>query len=215
MSEINLKAQKRTELKKSISKSLRRKGIIPGIFYGRNRENIPIAINELSLKPAIYTSEFHIINLEIEGESQKFSCILKDVQFEPIKNRPIHFDLLELQTGEKITLEINVVLKGLAAGVKDGGVIQHSLHKLEIQCLPQAIPPNIELDITNLGIGDSIKVSDVKIEGVEILNDENAAIVTIVPPAVEKATEEAAAEEVKEPEVISKGKKEEEEEKES
>ncbi len=213
MSEINLKAQKRVELKKSISKSLRKKGIIPGIFYGRNRENIPIAISEHSLKPAIFTSEFHIINLEIEGENQKYSCILKDVQFEPLKNNPIHFDLFELQEGEKITLEINVVLKGLAAGVKDGGVIQHSLHKLEIQCLPQAIPPNIEIDISNLGIGDSIKVSDIKIEGVDILNEENATIVSVVPPAVEKAPEEAAEEEeVKEPEVIAKGKKEEEEE---
>ncbi|MCX7833002.1 MAG: 50S ribosomal protein L25 [Ignavibacteria bacterium] len=213
MSEINLKAQKRTELKKSISKSLRKKGFIPGIFYGRNRENIPIAISELSLKPAIFTSEFHIINLEIEGENEKYSCILKDVQFEPLKNKPIHFDLFELQAGEKISLEINVVLKGLAAGVKDGGVIQHSLHKLEIQCLPQSIPPNIEIDITNLGIGDSIKVSDVKIEGVEILNDENAAIVTIVPPAAEKAPEEETTEEeAKEPEVIAKGKKEEKEE---
>lgn len=213
MSEINLKAQKRVELKKSISKSLRKKGIIPGIFYGRNRENIPIAISEQSLKPAIFTSEFHIINLEIEGENQKYSCILKDVQFEPLKNNPIHFDLFELQEGEKITLEINVVLKGLAAGVKDGGVIQHSLHKLEIQCLPQAIPPNIEIDISNLGIGDSIKVSDIKIEGVDILNEENATIVSVVPPAVEKAPEEAAEEEeVKEPEVIAKGKKEEEEE---
>jgi len=213
MSEINLKAQKREELKKSTSKALRKKGLIPGIFYGRGKGNIPIMISEHSLKPVIFTSEFHIINLEIEGDNQKYSCILKDVQFEPLKNRPIHFDLFELHAGEKITFEINVVLKGLAVGVKDGGLLQHSLHKLEIQCLPQSIPPNIEIDITNLGIGDSIKVSDIKIEGVEILNDENAAIVSVVPPKAEKAPEaEAAEEEVKEPEVISKGKKEEEEE---
>jgi large subunit ribosomal protein L25 len=131
---------------------------------------------------------------------------------DPLKNRPIHFDLLALKEGEKLTLDVNVVLKGSAAGVKDGGILQQSIHKLQIECLPQNIPSHIELDITNLLIGDSIRVSDINLEGVTILHDDTASIVTVVPPQAEEAPAEAAAEEgAAEPEVIAKGKKEEEE----
>jgi large subunit ribosomal protein L25 len=213
MAEVTLKAEKREEFKKSLSKQMRKAGNVPGIFYGHQAGNIPIVINELALRPVIFTSESHIINLEIAGESTPYSCIMKDVQFDPIKNRPIHFDLLALREGEKLNLDINVVIKGSAVGVKDGGILQQSLHKLQIECLPQNIPSHIAVDITNLLIGDSIRVGDIKLEGVTILNDESASIVTVVPPQAEEAPAEAApAEETAEPEVIAKGKKEEEQE---
>ena len=212
MAEVTLKAEKRNKIKKSLSKQMRKEGNVPGIFYGHEAGNIPIMINELTLRPVIFTSESHIINLEIAGESTPYSCILKDVQMDPLKNRPIHFDLLALKEGEKLTLDVNVVLKGSAAGVKDGGILQQSIHKLQIECLPQNIPSHIELDITNLLIGDSIRVSDINLEGVTILHDDTASIVTVVPPQAEEAPAEAAAEEgAAEPEVIAKGKKEEEE----
>ena len=212
MAEVTLKADRRVEFKKSSSNQMRKAGNIPGIFYGHQSGNIPIVINELALRPVLFTSESHIINLEIAGEKTPYSCIMKEVQFDPIKNRPIHFDLLALREGEKLTLDINVVIKGSAAGVKDGGLLQQSLHKLQIECLPQNIPSHIEVDITNLLIGDSIRVSDITLEGVTILNDESASIVTVVPPHVEEVSvEEAPTEEAAEPEVIAKGKKEEEE----
>jgi large subunit ribosomal protein L25 len=217
MAEINLKVQKRTEFKRSISKESRKKGFIPGVFYGHDIEPTPIIASESDMRPLIYTSESRVINLSIEGEDSSRSCIIKDIQFDPIKNRPIHFDLLALTAGEKITLEVNVILKGSAIGVKDGGVLQHTLYKLEVECLPQNIPPQIEVDVTNLSIGDSVKVGDIKLEGIEILNDAGASVVSVVPPAVDKEAEEAAAaaaaaeeEKAVEPEVITKGKKEEE-----
>lgn len=220
MAEINLKVQKRTEFKKSLSKDLRNEGFIPGIFYGRGVEPTPVVAKESDMRPLIYTSESRVINLSIEGEDKGHSCIIKDIQFDPIKTRPIHFDLLALTEGEKITLEVNVILKGSAIGIKDGGVLQHTLHKLDIECIPQNIPPQIEVDVTNLSIGDSVKAGDIKLEGIEILNDANASVVSVVPPAVDKEAEEAAAaaaaaaaegeEKIAEPEVIAKGKKEEE-----
>jgi len=215
MAEIILKAERRTDFKKSTSNQLRKAGVIPGIYYSFGEEPIPIKVNELTLRPLVFTSESHIVSLQIEGENKPLSCILKDTQFEPITSRIIHFDLIGLKEGEKITIEVSVILKGSAVGVKEGGIVQHNLHKLEIECLPQNIPPHIDVDITGLNIGDSIKVSDIKIEGIEILNDENASIVSVVPPAMEEVKpEEAAAEETQaEPEVISKGKKEETEEK--
>lgn len=215
MPEITLEAKKRTEFKKSISKEIRKSGMIPGVLYGAGGENIPIVATELSLRPIIDTSESYVINVSIEGDKKSTECILKDVQFEPLNNKPIHFDLLALRRGETIQLEVNVIVKGSAIGVKEGGVLQHAMHKLEIQCLPKDIPSHIEIDVSELKIGDSIKVSSIKLENVTILNDENAAIAIVVPPTVEKEpeVEEAELEEgEEEPEVIGKGKKDEGEE---
>jgi large subunit ribosomal protein L25 len=214
MAEIILKAERRTDFKKSISNQMRKAGFIPGIYYSFGEEPISIKVNELALRPLVFTSESNIVSLQVEGENKPLSCILKDTQFEPITGRIIHFDLLGLKEGEKITIEVSLILKGSAIGVKEGGIVQHNLHKLEIECLPQNIPPHIDVDISNLAIGDSIKVSDIKVEGIEILNDENASIVSVVPPTMEEVKPEEAAttdEAPAEPEVISKGKKEEEE----
>lgn len=212
MAEITIKAKRRTELSNAATNSLRKSGFIPGIFYGAGEENISIAINELALRPVIYTSEANIINLSLEGEEKSYKCILKDAQFDPLKDKPIHFDLLALREGEKLTIDVSIVLKGSAIGVKEGGVIQHSMHKLEIECLPEDIPSHIELDISELKIGDALRVGDIKIKGVEFKADDNIVIVSVVPPAAEKEVAPAEGEEsTAEPEVINKGKKEEEE----
>ena len=211
MSELILKAEKRSGFKRSTSRQMRKAGYVPGVYYINGGENIAIKATELSLRPVVFTDESHVINLEVEGEANTFSCILKDVQFDPITSRLIHFDLLGLKAGEMINLEIPVALIGNAPGVKDGGILQHILHKLEVKCLPQNIPSHIEVEISNLTIGDAIKVSDIKIDNVEIINEANATVVSVVPPTASTATEEAApAEEgAAEPEVITKGKKEE------
>ena len=110
-----------------------------------------------------------------------------------------------------IELEIPVSLQGNAIGIKDGGQLQFVLHRLEVKCLPKDIPSHIDIEVSGLKIGDSIKVSDIKIDKVEVLNDEGAVIVSVVPPAAveveEKPAEDAAI--AAEPEVITKGKKEE------
>ena len=212
MPDISLKVKKRSKFKKSISKEYRNSGMIPGVLYGAGEKNTPIVASEISLRPIIDTSESYIINLDIEGEKKTANCILKDVQFEPLKNKPIHFDLLALKKGEAIHIEVNVLVNGTALGVKEGGVLQHVIHKLDIQCLPKDIPSHVEIDVSELQIGDSIKVSDIKLENVTILNDENSAVAIVVPPTIEKepeVEEEAEEEAEEEPEVISKGKKEE------
>ncbi len=212
MSELTLKAEKRSGFKRSTSRQMRKSGFVPGIYYINGGENIAIKAHELALRPVVFTDESHIINLEVEGEAKSYSCILKDVQFDPITSRLIHFDLLGLKAGEMINLEIPVALHGNAQGVKDGGILQHVLHKLEVKCLPQNIPSHIDIEISGLLIGDAIKVGDIKIENVEILNDENATVVSVVPPATQASETAPAAEEgaTSEPEVIAKGKKEEE-----
>ncbi|HMS34561.1 MAG TPA: 50S ribosomal protein L25 [Ignavibacteria bacterium] len=207
MSEINLKAKKREEYKESTLNQIRKKGVIPGIYYGHGVGNINIAATEIDLRPIIYTTESHIVNLSFEGDASNYSCILKDVQFHPVTDKPLHFDLIALKEGETITIEVSVQLIGNAQGIRDGGILQHILHKLDVECLPKNIPSHIDVEITNMNINDSIKVSDLKLENIKILNDENASIVSIVPPTVEKEVVTDGAEGPAEPEVISKAKK--------
>ena len=211
MSEINLKAKKREEYKESTLNQIRKKGVIPGIYYGHDVGNISIAATEIDLRPIIYTTESHIVNLSFEGDTSNYSCILKDVQFHPVTDKPLHFDLIALKEGETSTIEVSVQLIGNAQGIRDGGILQHILHKLDVECLPKNIPSHIDVEITNMNINDSIKVSDLKLENIKILNDENASIVSIVPPTVEKEVVAEAAEGPAEPEVISKAKKDDEE----
>lgn len=214
MSEISIQAKRRTISTNGTVKGLRREGKLPGIYYVKGEEPIPITVEEKALKPLVYTSKTHIIDLQIDDKETKKS-ILKDVQFDPLTDRIVHFDLLGISLDKEIEIEVPVMLEGQAKGIKDGGVIQHTMHKLLVSCLPGNIPQHIALDISNLGIGDSIHVGDLSLDNVKILNNQDVVIVALVVPraAVETTTVEAAAvEEKAEPEVISKGKTTEEEE---
>jgi large subunit ribosomal protein L25 len=219
MATMNLSAQKRDDLGNSTTKTARKKGFIPGVFYFKNSPAVAISVKDTALNPFVYTSEVRIINLQIEGVEKAQNCILKDIQFDPVSDKPIHFDLLGILENEKIKVEVPIKLVGAPIGVRDGGVVQHSLHSLEVECLPAHIPSHIDVHIEDLKIGDAFHVSDLNLENVEILFSPEATIVAVVPPAVEKAPEtaegaegaEGAAEGSAEPEVISKGKKDEEE----
>jgi len=222
MAVMTLNAQKREEIASSAVKASRKKGNIPGVYYYKGSPALPLYVKDSALRPFVYTSEVHIINLKIEGSNEQYSCILKDVQFDPVKDIPIHFDLLGISENEKIKIEIPVALVGAPVGVKDGGVVQHSMHKLQVECFPKNIPSHIDVNIESLKIGDSVRVSDLEQKDYEILDSPDATIVAVVPPAVEKVETPAEGEEgaaaaegeaPAEPEVISKGKKEEEEEK--
>lgn len=208
MREIILEAEVRTQFGKH-SRAIRRDGNIPGVFYLHGENTIPITVSEKNLKPLIYTPETHIVNLKLSNGTEK-NCILRDVQFDPITDKPIHFDLQGLRENEKITMEIPItIVGGTPIGVREGGILQQIIHRLKISCLPKHIPENIEINVENLKINNFIHVSDLKIENVTILESESTSIVGVLPPIVEKepVPEITAVEETVEPEVIGKGKK--------
>jgi len=213
MSEITIKAKRRTISTKSAVNQLRRKGEVPGIFYSKGVDPIPLSLPELSLKPLVYTSETHIVNLKID-ETEERKSILKSVQFDPVTDRITHFDLLGISLDQEIEIEVPVALEGQAKGVKEGGVVQHTMHKLTVSCLPGNIPEHITINISDLGMGDSIHVGDLKIENVKFLQNDDVIIVSVVAPRAvqEPTTSETATETPAEPEVIGKGKTTEEEE---
>ncbi len=203
MTEIVLNAELR-KTGKSVSNRLRMMGKVPGVYYAPGDEPLPIAVKESELKNLIYTTEAHIVKLKLE-DGKEFQCILKDVEFDPVTDKPIHFDLYGLKAGAKITLEVPIVLVGKSPGVEKGGIIEHLLHTVEVECSSDAIPEHIEVDVSNLDIGDSIHVRDLNVPGVKILENELAVVVAIVPPrGVEIAAEAKPAEEEAQPSAQSK-----------
>ncbi len=205
MKKTVLNAVKRKEFSKGYLHSMRREGRIPGIFYLKNVDPVAIEVPENTINPLVFTAETHVIDLVIEGmETQE--CIIKEIQFDPVTDRVIHFDLIGFVKGEKIEIDVPVRFIGSPVGVKEGGLLQELLHKLQVQCFPSNIPEHIELNIENLKLGQSIHVEDIKIEGVEILNSPDAIVVSVAAPRAAKESEDALGEGVKEPEVISKGK---------
>jgi large subunit ribosomal protein L25 len=208
MSEVVLNAELRLPVRKH-AKQVRAQGKIPGVYYAHGEGNLNIQVPQLSLDPLIYTSETHIVDLRLgDGSSKK--CILRDVQFDPVSDRPIHFDLQGLRENEKLTIEVPVVLVGgTPQGVRDGGMLQHTIHKLKVSCLPKHIPEKVEVDVGALGMNHSIHVRELNVPNVIILDNPDSTVVGVVPPTIHKEAEVVApAEEaLKEPEVVGKGKK--------
>lgn len=209
MAEITVTGSVRKEVGKK-AHTLRYQGNVPGIFYGHSKSNVPVTIPEKALKPLYKTSAASIINLKLDDGSN-YKCILKDIDFDPVTDKPIHFDLYGVNENEALTIEVPVALTGgIPSGVKEGGILQQILHKIKISCLPKDIPEHVEINVANLAINHSIHVADIKVPNATIVENAKTAIVAVVPPVVEKAPEVAATEvaaEPAEPEVIAKGKK--------
>lgn len=190
MSDIVINAQRRDTGKKA-AKAVRRNGLIPGVFYVNGKEPISIATTFLSLRSVVYTSETHVIHLKVDG-GDSFDCILKDITFDPVTDQIVHFDLQGLTAGRKITVEVPVVLAGQAIGTRDGGLVQHILHKLRVECLPKDLPEHIEADITNMRIGDSLHVGDLQLGNVKSLENADVVVVSVTAPTVAKDTTDSA-----------------------
>ena len=220
MEKVVVEAKERKTINKRSRNILRNEGRVPGVLYGSRLEPIPIEVTRAVIHPLVFTAKTHLLSLKLDGH-EEYDCIIKDVQFDPVSDEIIHFDLIGLTRDEKIQLEVPIRLLGSAVGVKEGGLLQESMHKLNVECLPKNIPQSLEIDVTELNIGDTIHVADLNFEHITIINPEDTIVVSVVLPKVEKEAEpdeegeELAEEEgAVEPEVISKGKESEEENKE-
>ncbi len=213
MAEIKLNAKSREISTKGKINELRRQGFVPGVFYIKNEDPIYFYVPESSLRPLVYTTEMHLVDLIID-EDKNYKSIVKDVQFDPITDKMIHVDLQGITVGQAIEVQVPILLTGQAIGIKEGGRLQQVIHKLDVECLPKDIPEQLEVDITNLKIGDNLLVKDLSYDNIKILTEEDAVIVTILAPKgteeEEAEAEELGAEAPAEPEVISKSKSDEE-----
>ncbi len=205
MEKVVLTAGRRAVGTKSVNTQLRLKGSVPGIFYSRQDTPVPIFVAENAINPLVFTSDTHIIALQIEGEEAK-ECIIKDIQFDPVTDKVVHFDLLGIIKGEKIEIEVPVTYKGSADGVRMGGILQEFLHKVTVECFPADLPDHIEIDVTDLKFGHSIHVRDLKYDNFTIKHPGETVLVSVTHARGEVTETTAAGEEITEPEVISKGK---------
>ncbi|HWP91657.1 MAG TPA: 50S ribosomal protein L25/general stress protein Ctc [Thermodesulfobacteriota bacterium] len=203
MAQSTLVVKKREGVGKSAARKVRKEGAVPAIVYGRETEPIPIVVNLTEFKKALSTEagENTLLELHIKDDGEEITklALLRDIQFDYLTSRPLHFDFQEVLMKEKLTVKVPVRIMGKAEGVKSGGILEEILREIEIECLPADIPNYIEVDVSNLGIGDSIHIGDLTIsENVTVLHEPDETIVTILSPTVEEVvapapTEEAAA----------------------
>ena len=200
MSRPKLLAKLRTQLGKEASRKLRQKGLVPAICYGPRMDSVPLTLDPKELMKTIHMGENVLIDLMIQDgkEAAQKVVMVRDLQIDPIKDQCIHTDLLEVVMDEEISVEIPIVLVGKPEGVKMGGVLEQITREITVECLPTDIPQSIEVDVSQLDIGDTIHIGDIGLEKGRILVDPATTLATVVPPTVEKVVieEEVVEEEV-------------------
>lgn len=212
MERLHLKAQTRKETGKGTSRRIRAQGDIPGVFYGTGLDPLPLVVNLKELDDAVLEARSlnALFDLTIDDQSP-VPVMLRDYQVDNIDRYFTHVDFQKIDLSKKIKIEVSVKLVGKASGVKEGGILEHIRRALEVICLPTAIPESIDVDVSNLDIGDTIHVQDLTLpEGVELGSISNVTIAAVVAPVEEKVEEVAVEGEVPaEPEVIGEKKAEE------
>lgn len=198
MKEINVTGQKRSDLGKKASKLLRKEGLVPCNLYGeaRDEKGLPVALSfavaASELRKVIYTPHIYVINLVIDGQSH--TAILKELQFHPVTDAVLHVDFYEINDQKPITIGIPVKLNGLAQGVRDGGRMNLSVRKISVTAKYQDIPETLDIDVTGLNIGKSIKVGDLHFDGLEIATGKEVVVCSIkaTRKSIATATDETA-----------------------
>lgn len=206
---IQLQAERRTGLGTAASKKKRRSGKIPAVLYGHGKpQALELSAVELVTVLNATHSENVLVDLEIKGESQgtKHLALIKEVQQHPVKDKVLHVDFNEIDPNQTIHAEIPVEEFGEAIGVKNGGVLDHLMRHVRVECLPANLPAVIRVDISALEIGGAIHVGELpKLEGVTYTNDPSLPVFMVHAPRVEEEPA-AAAGTAAEPEVINQKK---------
>lgn len=182
MKEINVSGKKREDLGKKASKQLRKEGYVPCNIYGAAQaDGKPVALAFAApmseLRKVVYTPHIYVINLNIDGEDH--TAILKELQFHPVTDALLHVDFYAVNDQKPITIGIPVKLVGLAQGVRDGGRMNLSVRKVSVTAPYQRIPEHLDIDVTNLKIGRSIKVGQLKFEGLEMATPKDVVVCSV------------------------------------
>lgn len=200
----NINVAVREQRGKGSSRRLRGQGIVPAVIYGKGSVEVPIQIPAKQLKEILKseTGRNTIINLQVNKASEKeaHTVMIRDIQQDPIKGMMLHADFYEISLDKKLNTEVPIVLVGEAEGTKAGGILQQNLRQIMVECLPTRIPESIEVDITNLQIGDKLTVEDLPISSeAKYITESDTMIVTVMAPRMAEEETEVSPEEAKEP----------------
>jgi large subunit ribosomal protein L25 len=201
---FDLKASERKGTGKGVARALRRQGLIPAVLYGPATASIALTISAQDLEKVYEESggENVILNLIIEnGGTQNKTAMIKEVQTSPLTSQYLHIDFYEISLEKEITVKVQVEPIGKCKGAESGGLLQLIRYELDVSCLPGDIPGKIEVDVSDLDIGDSLHVEEIDVgEKVKLVYDSNFTVVTVVAPTVEE--EEVVEEELEEAEEL-------------
>lgn len=215
MADIVIEVEQREIKGKNGSRRLRREGLIPAVLYGAKKPVVPVTVNPRDLSSILNSEagENTLLKLRLKGKGAERHAMIKDYQVDPVTGCVIHADFIRIELDHKITISVPIRIHGTAPGVKEQGGLLEVVHRhLEVECLPGDIPEHLDIDASELHIGDQVRVEGIVVGGTfQILEEPSTVVVTVLAPrAVEEvAAEEAVAEEL-EPEAAAEDKKKEE-----
>lgn len=195
---IKLDVLPREEAGSAVSRRLRAAGMIPGVLYGAGRNAHLFAVEERELRRVLTGDHgLHaILDVVFDGQKTAHHAVLKDYQLDPVRPRLLHIDLHEVRLDQLIQSQVAVDPVGESPGVKEGGVLTLVLREVNVEAMPMEVPDRLELDISNMAIGDSLRISDLAVpEGAKLLDDPEAVVLTVTPPTRVEEPEEEVEEE--------------------
>ncbi len=193
--ERKLKAQRRDGAGKGVARKIRTAGGVPGIVYGHGIEPMSVSVDARELFHTLHTEAGANVLIDLRVDGDHFLAMPREIQRDHLRGRVLHVDFLRIARDEKITVEVPIQLIGESRGVKEGGVVEHHLWEIQIECFPQDVPATIDADVADLGIGDSIKVSDLRLPAkLTVLTSVDEVIAAVVTPQVLQVEEELPAE---------------------
>ena len=197
MKSIDINGSLRAEIGKKATRELRKNNGVPCVLYGINKDENgnPVAthftVTNDGLRNLVYTPHIYVVNLNIDGKV--VNAIMKDIQFHPVKDNILHVDFLQIDEANPIVMEVPVKLEGLAEGVKAGGKLALQVRMLKVKALYNVIPEKLVIDVTNLGLGKTIKVGELNFEGLQILNAKEAVVCAVKLTRAARGAQAAAA----------------------
>ena len=193
MEQKTLQAENRTELRSAASRRLRRVGKIPAVVYG-SKEPLSITLDALEFRKQFrIISESQIIRLTVDGKDH--DVLIKDYQEDILTGALEHIDFYEIEAGKMLRTNVAVHIVGSAIGAREGGILEHQLHSLEVECVPKDIPEGFSVNVETLEVGDSLHVSDIAVpDGVKILNNLDQVVVIVAAARAEIVEEEEEVE---------------------
>jgi large subunit ribosomal protein L25 len=176
MKTFDLKGNKRTELGKKSTRELRKQELVPCVLYG-GAENIHFSVISKDFKDLVYTPNAYLVNLDVDGK--KFRAAMQNIQFNSVSDEIEHVDFLEISDTKIMNIQIPVKLTGVSEGVKQGGKLMLKMRKLRVKGIPKDFPDTLDIDISALMLGKSIKVGELSFKNLELLDPKNAVVTTV------------------------------------
>lgn len=176
MKSVAISGSLRTNVGKTDAKALRNSGMVPCVLYGGS-EQVKFAVEERAFKTLVYTPDVHIVELDLGGK--KHNAIMKELQLHPVTDKILHVDFLEVVSGKPVTIELPVRFDGTAPGVRNGGKLLRKMRKIAVRGPVEKLPDALTIDVSKMEIGDTVRVGDVKIDGLTLLDKPNITIVAV------------------------------------